>query len=243
MALPREWDLFDSVITMLDSDKPVNRRRFFREGLRELLKPLANAIEPLHEAARQLEQMEALGTPGGAAASNRTSPRSIPLNLPLRPPGALEEKLFLDTCSRGGECVRVCPAQCIKIDPIGVRGNGAPYIDADEMPCVVCDGLHCMNVCPTGALVPTVVAEIDMGIAVWHADTCLRTRATETSATDRACTLCVEKCPIGSFAIELSADANHIVVKESGCIGCGVCQFECPTSPKSIVVIPRSIRK
>jgi len=226
---------------MLDSDKPVNRRRFFREGLRELLKPLANAIEPLHEAARQLEQMEVLGASGGSAAqSNRNSPRSIPLNLPLRPPGALENQSFLDTCSRCGECVRVCPAQCIKIDPAGVRGSGAPYIDANEMPCVVCDGLHCMHVCPTGALVPTILADIDMGTAVWHSDTCLRTRATETSSADRACALCVEKCPLGTFAIELNAAANQIVVKESGCIGCGVCQFECPTSPKSILVHPKS---
>lgn len=223
---------------MLDSDKPVNRRRFFREGLRELLKPLANAIEPLQEAARQLEQMEALGTPSGTAASSH--PRQIPLNIALRPPGALDEAAFRQTCSRGGDCVRVCPAQCIKIDPTGVRGNGAPYIDADDMPCVVCDGLHCMQVCPSGALVPTVVAEIDMGTAVWHSDTCLRTRAAETSAIDRACSLCVDKCPIGSFAIELQA--NQIVVKETGCIGCGVCQFECPTSPKSIIVIPKSAR-
>ena len=27
-----------------------------------------------------------------------------------------------------------------------------------------------------------------------------------------------------------------------GCIGCGVCQFECPTSPKSIVVVPKVAR-
>ena len=214
---------------MLDNDKPVNRRRFFREGFRELLKPLVNAIEPLHEAARQLGQLEELSTPGGAAKSAR----SIPLNVALRPPGAIEEKLFRETCTRGGECVRVCPAQCIKIDPTGVRGNGVPYIDADEMPCVVCDGLHCMQVCPSGALAPTVVAHIDMGTAVWHADTCLRTKGED-------CTICADKCPVGTFAIEVSG--KQIVVKEDGCIGCGVCQFECPTSPKSIVVIPKIAR-
>lgn len=222
---------------MLDSDKPVNRRSFFREGLRELLKPLANAIEPLHEAARQLGELEQLAAPVG-----NSSPRRIPLNIALRPPGALEEKSFRDTCSRCGECVRVCPAQCIKIDDAGVLGNGAPYIDADQMPCVVCDGLHCMQVCPTGALVPTILAEIDMGTAVWHSDICIRTRGDDPSINPaQDCTICVDKCPIGSFAIELKA--NQIVVKEAGCIGCGVCQFECPTSPKSIVVVPKSARR
>jgi ferredoxin-type protein NapG len=44
-------------------------------------------------------------------------------------------------------------------------------------------------------------------------------------------------CPIGSVAIELRANMIH--VNEDGCTGCGVCQQQCPTSPKSIVVIPR----
>jgi ferredoxin-type protein NapG len=216
---------------MPDDQQPMNRRRFFREGLRELLKPLANAIEPLTEAARQLGEIEQLGnTIGGAVASARR----VPLNIALRPPGALEETLVRETCSRCGECVRVCPAQCIKIDADGIRAQGAPYIDADEMPCVVCDGLQCMHVCPTGALVPTILADIDMGTAQWHPDTCVRMTRGE------SCTLCIDKCPVGSFAIELID--NKIVVKENGCIGCGVCQFECPTNPKSIVVIPRGAR-
>src|SRR5687767_4460135 len=102
--------------------EPMNRRRFFREGLRELLKPLANAIEPLTEAARQLGEIEQMGKsiPDAAASARR-----VPLNIALRPPGALEEQLFRKTCSRCGECVRVCPAQCIKIDLDGIRGQGA----------------------------------------------------------------------------------------------------------------------
>lgn len=215
---------------MLDDNKSVNRRRFFREGLRELLKPLASVIEPLTHAARQIGELEQSGNSIGGGAK---SIRRIPLNVTLRPPGALHEQSFRDTCSRCGECVRVCPAQCIKIDSTGVRGQGAPYIDADDMPCVVCDGLMCMHVCPTGALVPTILADIDMGTAQWHPDTCVRT------ARGEDCTLCIDKCPLGSFAIELID--NKIVVKEQGCIGCGVCQYECPTSPKSIVVIPASV--
>jgi ferredoxin-type protein NapG len=213
----------------MDSNRPVDRRRFFREGLRELLKPLANAIEPLHEAAKQLEQMEQLT---GAAASPTgigASPRRMPLDVWLRPPGALAEQSFLDTCSRCGECVRVCPAQCIKLDPSASAGRGAPYIVADEMPCVVCDGLQCMYHCPTGALQPIPLGQIRMGTAVWHPDTCVRSRG-------EACTICVDRCPVGSVAIALVDD--RIEVKPLGCIGCGVCQHDCPTDPKSIVVIP-----
>ena len=33
-----------------DSDKPVDRRRFFRLGLSELLRPLATAAKPLYDS-------------------------------------------------------------------------------------------------------------------------------------------------------------------------------------------------
>ena len=145
----------------------------------------------------------------------------------LRPPGALREADFLGTCDRNGKCVAVCPVQAIRIDP--AKAGGKPFIDADASACVVCTGLKCMSVCPTGAIKPTSINDIDMGTAVWHSSSCLRTRGD-------SCTICVDKCPLGSAAIELKN--GQIAVKPLGCIGCGVCQMECPTSPKSITVIP-----
>lgn len=210
------------------SDQPVNRRRFFREGLRELLRPIAGAVEPIEEAVRQLGALE----PAPAAAPVPAPAWSAP-DAVLRPPGALQEDLFRATCGRGGECVRACPAQCIKIDPSGRIGNGAPFIDADAMPCVVCDGLHCMQVCPSGALLPTPLVEIDMGTAVWHEQRCLRSDGAD-------CTICIDRCPLGSAAIELRD--GRVAVIEAGCIGCGICQHECPTRPKSITVVPRDQR-
>lgn len=205
----------------MSKDKPVDRRRFFREGLRELLKPIAQSVEPLERAINQFNQA--------------TTPRQAPtpnLQLPvLRPPGALfPDKSFLDTCSRCGKCVEVCPANCIVIDPSGTRGDGAPFIDPVAMPCVVCEGLHCMHSCPSGALKPIPIDQIDMGTALWNEHTCVRTKGED-------CRICVEKCPLGTIAIELTQ--GKIIVHDAGCIGCGVCQHECPTSPKSISVFPR----
>jgi len=154
------------------------------------------------------------------------------LAIPIRPPGALPERQFRETCSRCGECVKVCPVQCIKIDSTGVKGAGAPYINIDSAACVLCDGLLCMNKCPSGALVPTPIGEIDMGTAVWHEKTCLRT-------TGESCTICIDDCPIGEMAIVLDA-AGKVKVIDDGCTGCGVCQNRCPTNPKSITVTPRS---
>jgi len=200
----------------MSSDRPVNRRGFFREGLRELLKPLSQAVEPIEAFSRQFSELE------------KVNAKKVPLKILLRPPGALPEQKFLDACSRCGECVKVCPAQCIKIDATGGLGAGRPYIDAEAMPCVVCDGLVCMPACPTGALVPTLLNGIDMGLAVWNEKACLRTQGEQ-------CTICVDQCPLGATAIDLHE--RKIRVIESGCIGCGVCQHYCPTEPRSIVVV------
>jgi ferredoxin-type protein NapG len=210
----------------MSSDRKVDRRHFFREGLREFLKPLASAIEPMQEALRQFDMLPAEEQP--------TTTKREPIERPwLRPPGALfPDQSFRDTCSRCGQCVQVCPAQCIKIDSTGMNGYGAPYIEPNVMACVVCDGLKCMHVCPSGALVPIPLGEINMGTAVWNYETCVRSHG-------ESCTICIDMCPVGSVAIELRANMVH--VHEDGCVGCGVCQQQCPTEPKSIVVIPRQI--
>jgi MauM/NapG family ferredoxin protein len=203
-----------------DDQRPLNRRRFFREGLRELLKPLAQSLETVAEAANQFSELE------------KPAPKPRPPEPWLRPPGALPEQQFKETCSKCGECQRVCPAQCIQIDYSGYQGEGFPYIDVNYMPCVLCDGLLCMQNCPSGALVPTAREEIDMGTAVWHEDLCLRRQGQE-------CTICVDRCPMGAAAIKLN-DMGQVEVIEDGCTGCGVCQHDCPTYPKSITVVPRS---
>src|SRR5262249_32665814 len=90
-----------------------------------------------------------------------------------------------------------------------------------------------MHVCPTGALVPTPLADIDMGTAKWREITCVRSHGED-------CTICVDRCPLGSAAIELLDGKIYVI--EGGCIGCGVCEHACPTTPKSIVVIPKAAR-
>lgn len=73
----------------------------------------------------------------------------------LRPPGALEEKDFLGSCIKCGQCVQVCPVQAIKLaDLVDGFGVGVPYIDARSQACdFSCDAVQCILACPTGALV------------------------------------------------------------------------------------------
>lgn len=188
-----------------DDSKAHTRRSFFREALSRLAQPVAEYVD---------SQI-------GAYIPAETTL--------LRPPGAIIEDEFLDTCVRSGACVNSCPARAIQ--PINSRDPdraGTPFIDPDYQPCVVCETLECMNVCPSGALQKLTVNEIQIGLAIVNYDTCLRTQAI-------GCRDCVDSCPIGESAIRIDAH-NRVEVMSPGCVGCGVCQYHCPTSPKSIRV-------
>ncbi len=150
----------------------------------------------------------------------------------LRPPGAIDEPTFLDKCYRCGACVDVCPAKAILPSRAAdARLAGTPVIDPNLAACVVCEGLQCTQVCPSGALTPLHdPGEIRMGLAVVNAGVCVRSHGEN-------CTICVDKCPIGAAAIRIDGSGPPLVV-EPGCVGCGVCQLYCPTLPKAIVVRP-----
>ena len=152
-------------------------------------------------------------------------------NFFLRPPGSLPEHEFVKTCHRCNHCVDACPADAIlPLQHEDIDLIGTPTIDSNHQPCVVCASLVCMTVCPSGALQPVEGHEIAIGLAVVNNDTCLNSQGIN-------CRYCIEMCPIGETAIRQDSQ-NKIRVDPEGCIGCGVCQYECPTDPKSIVVKP-----
>jgi len=190
------------------SGEPIgpDRRQFFREALRGVVRPLAEYLEGKVELP-----------------ANRSF---------LRPPGAIEEGEFLDTCYRCGTCVETCPADAIKLRQVaGEAADGTPWIDADIGACAICDGLKCAHACPSGALQPLKHAyEIHMGLAVVSAGHCVRSKG-------EACTMCVDNCPIGTAAIRI-VDRWAPKVSAGACVGCGMCQLHCPTQPKAVVVEP-----
>ena len=186
------------------------RRDFFKEALNQIMKPVAEFLD---------DRM------GEVFPDDETD------QVYIRPPGALFEPEFLDKCHRCGNCVINCPANAIQ--PLKNKNPdiaNTPYIDPQKQPCVICDSLACMYVCPSGALQPVYAEDIRIGLAIFNFDSCLRTQSVE-------CRYCVDTCPIGEDAIKFSVD-GVVEVSESGCTGCGVCQYACPTEPKSIVIEP-----
>lgn len=190
--------------------KEKGRRDFFKEAFTQILKPVAELLD------------DTVGERGK---------QENPLEVIFRPPGALPEQEFLEKCHRCGNCVKNCPANAIQ--PLQSKDSNlvnTPYIDPEEQPCVICDSLACMYVCPSGALQTVFAEDIRIGLAVFNSETCLRKQSIE-------CSYCVDTCPIGPDAIVLSQE-NIVEVIDSGCTGCGVCQYACPTDPKSIVIQP-----
>jgi ferredoxin-type protein NapG len=109
---------------------------------------------------------------------------SVPLlrkdRLLLRPPGALDEDIFLASCIKCGQCLQVCPPQYKKLAGI-TQGIwiGTPSIIPREGGCILCSGLPCVLACPTGALAHelSLGKDAEMGLAVIsRPDTCLSVR-------------------------------------------------------------------
>ncbi len=189
-----------------DTTASSRRRAFFREAASRLIAPVADYIE-------------------GRVNLSVGQPH-------LRPPGAIADSLLVETCVRCGACVDVCPADAIlPLAAAAGEAAGTPVVDPDSAPCVVCDGLKCTTVCPSGALLPIDnPRDIRMGIAQVYAPLCVRSNRED-------CTLCVDECPVGEDAIRFNGWGPPEVLA-NGCVGCGVCQNRCPTSPKAIVVKP-----
>lgn len=215
-----------------DRDK-FQRRAFFLEGFRSLIRPVADAVEKKMDRVERSMDAAWKSSEGAAPVPGgyHYSPEEDRL---LRPPGALTEELFLDRCSRGAQCVAACPVQAIQLlDTVDPEKAGTPYIDPHLQACVVCEDLSCMAVCPSGALQKVPAHLISMGLAELRRDHCLRSDGED-------CQICVEKCPLGAEAIEIPYQGGDVEVKENGCIGCGVCEMYCPTEPRAIVILERN---
>lgn len=122
-------------------------------------KPAGKVKPPLSRAKRQELRRKFLRTvllTGGVLGAGLSGflPMLYARRQRLRPPGALDEKDFLASCIKCGQCVQVCPVQAIKLaDLVDGFGVGVPYIDARDQACdFSCDAVQCILACPTGAL-------------------------------------------------------------------------------------------
>ena len=163
-----------------------------------------------------------------AAPAHPTAERDDGLPGYLRPPGALAEALFVATCDRSHECIKACPYEALL--PLGeayAAAQGTPVILPETHPCRLCSDLPCIAACPSGALAPTPLDEVSMGLARWSEENCILTHGD-------LCTACIAACPVSP--VTLWTEGGRIVVDAERCTGCGMCVYACPTAPRSLTI-------
>ena len=181
------------------NDPDLGRRTFLRHSMVSLGATVQEFVK--HRDAPTVEQ--ASGTP----ISDKPGW--------LRPPGAVQEDLFTDRCTKCGDCIDACPHDAI--EPLLVQET--PGIYPGETPCQLCEDFPCIHACETEALVPVInYFDVRMGVAKVFRNVC---------TAGNGCNACVSKCP--TKAISMDFGTFLVAVDEEQCVGCGICQYICGT--------------
>ncbi len=177
--------------------------------------------------------LAALFSKSAFASRSRTSLRF------LRPPGALAEQAFLDSCIRCGKCGESCPNDTIKFFSFenGWSSYNTPYIVPREKPCILC--MECSQACPTGAIqkikheAEEIISKVNMGKAKVNEDICL-------SYQGKSCGVCYRACPLPDVSLRVGYMEQPTVM--DACVGCGICERACIQMPQAIRIIPNAKR-
>ena len=158
-------------------------------------------------------------------------------NSPVSPPGSISIDNFTDQCTACHLCVSSCPTQVLQPSFLeyGLLGIMQPRMDYKTSYCNY-DCTICTDVCPSGAIVKTDLESkklIQMGKAKFIKDNCV----VYTQKTD--CGACAEHCPTKAVKMELDIEVNKKAPKVTDeiCVGCGACEFACPTIPYKAIYV------
>jgi polyferredoxin len=174
----------------------------------------------------------------------------------IRPPGSVAEPEFLERCIKCAQCMNVCPTNVLQpatLEQSGLEGLWTPVMDFRvgfcQLNCTLCS-----EVCPTGAIQITSLAKklgrgnhekqgpIRVGTAFFNRGRCLPW------AMETPCVVCEEVCPvspkaIGTYTQEITrwdgkkVTLNKPYMRPELCIGCGICEHECPVVDSPAVYV------
>lgn len=174
----------------------------------------------------------------------------------IRPPGSVEEGEFLERCIKCDQCLNVCPTNVLQPATLaegGIEAVWTPVMNFNIGHCQYKCTL-CSEVCPTGAIRQIDVAE-KLGIGEYdeQGPVILGTAFIDTTrclpwANQIPCVVCEEVCPVAPKAIQTYDEETRDVfntevvlnkpfIVPELCIGCGICQVECPVQDQPAVYV------
>ena len=164
----------------------------------------------------------------------------VPKKAPKRsqrivPPGAQSARHFYKHCTACQLCIANCPNNVLRpsTDPAHMM---QPKMDFDRGFCRP-ECTTCSQVCPAGAILPLTKEEktmVHIGHAVVDYDLCVAYKE------EASCGSCASHCPAGAISMvrKSSTDPRSALIPsviEPRCIGCGKCEYLCPSRPISAI--------
>ena len=184
--------------------------------------------------AAMAQKKEKLMDGGLADIEDKVAPER---QIPLTPPGSLSFQNLSTRCTGCQLCVSECPNQVLRPSS-DLMHLMLPLMSYEHGYCRP-ECTRCSEVCPAGAIKKVDKPEkssIQIGHAVWIKKNCV-------VLTDEVeCGNCARHCPSGAIEmVPLDPDKEESpmapAIREAACIGCGACEYVCPSRPFSAIYV------
>ena len=171
---------------------------------------------------------------GFAAIEGKKAPER---SVPITPFGSGSVKDFYRKCTACQLCVSACPNDVLR-PSTSLEHLMQPEMSYENGYCRP-ECTDCSKVCPSDAILPLTPAEKThekIGLARVDRELCVVSRD------GVKCGNCARHCPVGAIRmVPLDASDPHGLripaVDESRCIGCGACEYLCPSRPYSAITV------
>ena len=182
------------------------------------------------------------GVPEQTKAIIQSKPTTVAeqVTCPVSPPGSDNIARFTATCTACHLCVSACPSRVLvpSLFEFGLHGMMLPRMNYHSGYCNY-ECTLCMDLCPTGAILPLKVAEkklTQLGVAKFIKENCV------VFTDNTACGACSEHCPTKAvdmvpYPNPANKDLRIPEMKPEYCIGCGGCEHACPTKPYKAIFV------
>ena len=172
----------------------------------------------------------------------------------ITPPGSISVRHLREQCTACQLCIDSCPNDVLR-PSTRLATFMQPEVSYERGYCrPECN--RCSQVCPTGAIQPIEIdvrKETQVGHAVWVESNCIPAKD------GKPCGNCARHCPVQAIQLVpagskyhqdrgqwFDADNKRVdgrlvpmipVVNEEKCIGCGACEYVCPSRPFSAIYV------